>query len=117
MDMKQTIIILCFLVFGIIMGICTGWHNQRGYDTPFLLNIPGYMIGDVFQGLWARFIGGTLATAPWILGRPQVFILASILFWGLLGTLLAIFVKFKILAWIVSIYLVIFGGLTIWYFA
>ena len=114
MNMKKTIIIICFLVFGILMGICTGWHNQRGYDTPFLLNIPGYLIGVVFEGLWARFISDIF---PWILRRPQVFVLASILFWGLTGTLLALFVKPKVITWSVGIYLVIFGGLTIWYFA
>ncbi len=112
--MKKLIIVICFLVFGIIMGICTGWQNQRGYDTPFLLNIPGYMIGDVFEALWVRFINYAF---PWILRRPQVFVLASILFWGLTGTLLALFVKPKVIAWSVGIYLVIFGGLTIWYFA
>ena len=115
--MKRILIISCFLLFGILVGYATGWKDQKGYDTPFLLNIPGYMIGDVFQGLWCRFIGGTLATAPWILWRPQVFILASILFWGLTGTLLALFVKLKVITWSVGIYLVIFGGLTIWYFA
>ena len=114
--MKKYLCIACFSIFGLVTGIITGWHDQRGYDTPFLLNIPGYMIGDVFEGLWARFIGGTLATAPWILGRPQVFILASILFWSLAGALLIIFVKPKVVMWVVGAYLVIFGGLTILYY-
>ena len=111
--MKRILIISCFLLFGILVGYATGWKDQKGYDTPFLLNIPGYMIGDVFQALWVRFINYVF---PWILRRPQVFILASILFWGSMGTLLTSFVKPKVIAWSVGIYLVIFGGLSIWYF-
>ncbi len=102
-------LLVCFLLFGIIIGFVTIWHDQR-YDTAFFLNLPGYLLGVAFHGSWTRFIS---EAKPWIMRVPQVYVLSSLLFWGLIGILLSIFVKPKIVAWIVSIYLVILGGFTI----
>jgi hypothetical protein len=111
-NIKKIFYIACFLLFGLVTGIVTGWHDYR-YDTPFLLNLPGYMLGQLFEGLWVRFISDAV---PWILHIPQVYILGSVLFWGLVGTLLSLFIKPKIVAWIVAIYLLLFGGLTLAYY-
>lgn len=81
------------------MGIVTGWHEQRGYDTPLPINIPGHIVGEY---LFNSHIVG--------------FVIASVLFWGILGTLLTVFVKQRIIAWIVGTYLLVFGGLTILYY-
>ncbi len=92
--MKRKIIyIACFVAFGLGVGFLTGWHDAH-YDTPLFLNLPGYLIGEVFAG-------------------P---VLASVLFWGVVGTLFSLFLKPKIIAWIMGLYLVIFGGLTAWYY-
>lgn len=107
--MRKIIPIVSFLFYGIIVGYGVGLYD-RIHDTPLYLNIPGYLLGEAFTGLWIRFVSHI---APWILTRPQVYVLTSILFWGLVGTLLAVFIKPKIIAWIVSVYLVIFGTLTI----
>jgi hypothetical protein len=90
---KKIIYIACFVAFGLGVGFWSVWHNAR-YDTPLYLNLPGDLISDAFAG-------------------P---VLASVLFWGVVGTLLALFVKPKLIAWIAGVYLVIFGGLTIVYY-
>jgi hypothetical protein len=89
---KQVIYIACFVAFGLGLGFWSAWHAR--YDTPLFLNLPGYWIGGFFAG-------------------P---VLASVLFWGVVGALLALFAKPKLIACIMSSYLVIFGGLTIWYY-
>jgi len=110
--MKKYLHIACFSLFGLVIGTITGWHDRR-YDMPFPLNLPGYMLGQLFEGLWVRFVSDAV---PWILQIPQVYVLASILFWSLAGTLLIIFVKAKVVMWVVGAYLVIFGGMTILYY-
>jgi hypothetical protein len=111
--MKRKIIyIACFVAFGLALGFFIIWHNAR-CDTPLYLNLPGYSIGELFWNLWVRFISDA---TPWIMSPPQVYVFASVLFWGIVGTLLVLFLKPKIIAWIMGAYLVIFGGLTIWYY-
>jgi hypothetical protein len=109
---KKAFYLTCFLLFGLVAGIVVAWHDRR-YDTPFLLNLPGYMLGQVFMGLWVRFVSDVI---PWIFKFPQGYVFASTLFWGLIGTLLSLFVKPKIIDWIVGIYLLLFGGLTITFY-
>jgi len=107
--MKKIIIIVCFLIYGIILGFASIWYDRHG-DTGLYLNIPGYLLGTVFESGWTRFIGGI---RPWVMRMPQVYVLSSALSWGLLGTFFVVFLKPKIIAWIVGVYLVIFGTLTI----
>ena len=106
--------ILVFSLFGLVVGLVSIWHDERGYDTPFLLNLPGALIGDTLSGIWHRLFGiGT----PWFIANPQVVVWTSVLFWSLVGFILIRFVKPKTIAWIVGTYLLIFGGLTIAYYA
>ncbi len=108
---KKLIYIACFVAFGLGVGFWSVWHTR--YDTQLFLNLPGEMIGVAFHGLWVRFISDTI---PWILDIPQVHVFASVLFWGVVGTLLSVFLKPKIIAWIGGVYLVIFGGMTVLFY-
>lgn len=90
---KRIIYIAAFVAFGLGLGFWSAWHDGR-YDTPLYLNLPGYWLGEVFAG-------------------P---VLASVLFWGVVGALFSFFLKPKLTAWIMGIYLVIFGGLTAWFY-
>lgn len=111
-SMKRRIIyIACFVAFGLGVGFWSVWHTR--YDTPLFLNMPGELIGEAFHGMWVRFISDTI---PWILNMPQVFVFTSVLFWGVVGTLFSIFLKPKLIAWIMGVYLVIFGGFTAWFY-
>jgi hypothetical protein len=120
-DKKKIILIACFLLFGIIVGSITLWFDKNT-DSLFLLNIPGSLLGQAIYSGSIQLFGDPHSsqahyTIPWILRIPQVDFLASLLFWGIAGTLLTIFLKPKVIAWIAGIYLVIFGGLTIaWFF-
>lgn len=108
---RKLIYIACFVAFGLGVGFWSVWHTR--YDTQLFLNLPGEMIGDAFYGMWTRFISNP---PPWILDLHQVYVFASALFWGVVGTLLSLFLKPKIIAWIMGAYLVIFGGLTAYYY-
>jgi len=101
---KQIIYIACFVAFGIGLGFFAAWHNSR-YDTPLYLNLPASYLSIVIESVGIRGLSLT-----------QLNVLASVIFWGVVGTLLTLFLKPKIIAWIMGAYLVIFGGLTIWYY-
>ncbi len=112
--MKKIVIIVVFLLYGIIVGFIAVWFRQHT-DMVFLLNIPGTLLGDAVYGLSIRFIGDPHSTQahftiPWLFRIPQVYVPASIFFWGLLGTLFTVFLKPRIVAWIMGAYLVIFGS-------
>ena len=107
--MKKSIYIISFIIFGLLVGFLSIWQWHQ-YDTPPYINLPGILLGEAFHGLWTRFIG---EIKPWIMGKPQVYVLSSVLLWGLFGALLTVFVKPKVINWIVGIYLVIFGGLSV----
>ena len=104
--------VFAFTVIGLILGLISVWHDERTYDNPFLLNLPGALLGETISGIWHRYFGiGT----PWFIAEPQVVIWASVLFWGFAGFLLVRFFRIKIIAWIIGAYLVVFGGFTIAY--
>lgn len=109
---RKLIYIACFVAFGVGLGFWSAWHDGL-YDTPLLLNPPGYWIGVAFHGMWGRFVSDTI---PWLLDIPRVFVLSSTLFWGIVGTLFSLFLKPKLIALIMGAYLVIFGGMTAWYY-
>ena len=114
-NMKKSFIIIGFIVFGMVLGFTSVWFRQHT-DSMFLLNIPGTLLGDAAYGLTIRFFGDPHSsqahyTIPWLFRIPQVYVPASILFWGLLGTLFAMFLKLKIIAWITGTYLVVLGSL------
>lgn len=82
-------LILISALWGVIAGLISVWF--RGHtDTLFWFNIPGTLLGDMIYGLSIRLLGDPQSsqahfTIPWMLRIPQVYVLVSILFWGLLG--------------------------------
>lgn len=93
-------IIFVFIIYGVIVGFISVWFDQNT-DTLFLLNIPGTLIGDAVYGLSIKLIGNPYSsqahfTIPWILRIPQVYILVSVVFWGLIGLIIKlIYNRFK----------------------
>ena len=114
---RKIIFIICFLVFGIGVGFVSVWYDNNT-DTIFFFNIPGTLIGD---GIYYRSIevfgdpssSQAHYSIPWVLRIPQVYVLASGLFWGLLGTVFSLFMKPMVIFWICAVYLVLLGILTI----
>jgi hypothetical protein len=91
---RKSVIISGFLVFGVAVGAFNAWMtNSYRYDTPLLLNIPGELI--------TRSVLSSKSLAAYVFG--------SALFWGVTSLLLSIVFKPKIIAWIICIYLLIFG--------
>ncbi len=97
---RKTVIVSGFLAFGLVVGLFSFWMgNSNLYDTPLLINIPGEWMASAYGSRdWPGYIVG------------------STLFWGATGLLLSIVFKPKIIAWISGIYLLVFGGLTAYYF-
>jgi len=117
---KKIIYIACFLLFGIGIGFVSVWFDNNT-DTIFFLNIPGTVIGDGIYYRCIEIFGDPSSaqahyTIPWLIRIPQVYVLASGLFWGLLGALFALFLKPKVMLWIAAVYVVILGILTIVYY-
>lgn len=113
--MKKKVTILGFIIFGTAFGLVAVWFRQNT-DTVFLFNIPGTLFGDAVYGLAIRFFGDQYYsqahyTIPWLFRIPQVYVPASILFWGLIGTIFTMFLELRIIAWIMGVYLVVIGGL------
>ena len=113
-EIMKKVIITGFIIFGTAVGFISVWFHQHT-DMLFLLNIPGTLLGDAVYGLSIRFFGDPNSsqahyTIPWLCRIPQVYVPASVLFWGLLGTLFSVFLKLRIIAWIIGIYLVVFGS-------
>ena len=113
--MKKTTTILGFIIYGTVVGFISVWFRQNT-DSVFLLNIPGTLLGDAVYGLSIRFFGDPHSsqahfTIPWLFRIPQVYVPTSILLWGLIGTLFAVFLKPRIVAWIMGVYLIVFGSL------
>jgi len=111
--MMKKAIITIFIISGTVVGFIAVWFRQST-DTIFLLNVPGTILGDAIYSLSIRFIGDPSSsqahsTIPWLLRVPQVYVPASILFWGMLGTLFATFFKPKTIAIIIGLYLIAFG--------
>jgi len=83
------IFIFCgFILFGLVLGYLSIWFDRQ-YDQWFPLNIPGNFLYE--------FMGNH--------------IMASVVAWMALGLAITLVFKPKIIAWIMGIYLVIFGGL------
>ena len=110
----KKVIITGFIIFGILVGFIAVWFRQNT-DTVFLLNIPGTLLGEAFYNFSIMFFGDPVSpqahyTIPWLLRIPHVYVLASIFFWAILGTLFAVFLKpKKMIALITGLYLIMFG--------
>ena len=111
----KKIIIMGFIIFGTVLGFVTVWFHEYT-DTLFFLNIPVALLGDVIYGLSIRFFGDPHSyqahyTIPWFFRIPQLYVTVSILFWGLIGALFAVYLKLRIIVMIIGSYIVIFGGI------
>lgn len=114
---RKLIYISCFVLFGIGAGFVSVWYYNNT-DTIFFFNIPGTLIGDGIYYRSIEMFGNPFSdqahyTIPWLLRIPQVYVLASTLFWGLLGTIFSLFLKPLLMMWICAVYLVLLGILTI----
>ncbi len=106
---KKLIIIAGFITFGTLLGFLSIWYD-RHYDLLFFLNLPGD-----FAYLALDSILSDSAKDPALIDFFNALyrVISSVLAWGIIGTLLTIFLKPKIIAWIMGGYLVIFGGFTL----
>lgn len=83
-------ILASFLIFGVLAGLISAqlWPQ----DISVMANFPASLIGDWIYDYSIQYIGDPSSaqahyTIPWILRIPQAYVLASVLFWGLLGLL------------------------------
>lgn len=109
MDKKiKGLIFLGFVAFGVATGFIAVWFREHT-DSLFLLNIPGTLLGDAVYRQSIRLFGDPHSpqahyTIPWLLRIPQVYVPASLVFWGLIGALLTFFLKPKVIAWVMGFY-------------
>ncbi len=83
-------IVLGFLIFSVISGLGVVWRWPG--DIIVMVNFPASLIGDWIYQASIQYLGDPHSdqahyTIPWILRVPQVYVLASVLFWGLAGLL------------------------------
>jgi hypothetical protein len=89
-----------FLVYGIAVGLLSSWWWGIS-DSPFLLNVPGELLGYEVYDVAIRLLGDPYSpqahySIPWVLRVPQVFVPVSTLFWGVIGLALqTAYVKLK----------------------
>ncbi len=81
-------IILSFLVFAVAAGV---WATQIWpLETAGMVNLPAVLFGDALYQWSIRYLGEPSSSQahysiPWLLRIPQVYGIASIILWGLLG--------------------------------
>jgi len=83
-------IVLGFLIFSVISGLGVVWRWPD--DISVMVNFPASLTGDWIYQVSIQYLGDPHSdqahyTIPWILRVPQVYVLASVLFWGLVGLL------------------------------
>ncbi len=86
-------IILSFLIFGIVTGFLVAWRWAWHRDIEIIINIFTVFLGDEVYKLSIMYLGDISSpqahyTIPWILRIPQVYVIVSIIFWGLIGLLI-----------------------------
>jgi hypothetical protein len=84
-------VVLGFLIFSVISGLGVVWRWPD--DISVMFNLPASLIGDWIYQTSIQYLGDPHSdqahyTIPWILRVPQVYVLASVLFWGLVGLLI-----------------------------
>ena len=84
-------ILLGFVAFGIAIGFFAAWLWPA--DSSFYFNAFGAFLGDQVYNLSIRYFGDIISpqahyTIPWILRVPQVYVIASIAVYGLVGLVL-----------------------------
>jgi hypothetical protein len=91
-------IIIAFLVFAAGMGV---WASLAWpLDMLTMINLPASLFGDALYQWSIRYLGDPGSpqahyTIPWLLRVPQVYVLASIVFWGCLGLVLQLAVNLR----------------------
>ena len=86
---SKIFIFLGFVVFGLVLGFLSIRFDHR-YDSIFPFDI----LGDLVRSYWITNN-----------------VLASVLVWAILGAIITIIFKPKIIAWIMGVYVVLFGVL------
>ena len=84
-------ILVGFLVFGTAIGFFAVWLWPA--DSSFYFNVLPALLGDQVYNLSIRYFGDIISpqahyTIPWILRIPQVYVITSIVVYGLVGLLL-----------------------------
>jgi len=84
-------VLIGFLVFGTAIGFFAAWLWPA--DSSFYLNIFPALLGDQVYNLSIQHFGHMISpqahyTIPWILRIPQVYVITSIVLYGLVGLLL-----------------------------
>lgn len=85
---RPMLLVPVFLLYGLLMGVLTiRWHVGGGESYP--PNIPGQWLGQKLYERQVVGVGKPPATeVPRLLRTPQVYVPASVLVWGLGGSLL-----------------------------
>lgn len=86
----KLVVVLSLLIFAIAVGFASigTWTK----DISVLLNLPAVIVGDIVYQ-WSILVFGDASsfqahyTIPWILRVPQVYMLTSIVLWGVVGFL------------------------------
>ena len=84
-------ILVGFLVFGTAIGFFAVWLWPA--DSSFYFNVLPALLGDQVYNLSIRYFGDIISpqahyTIPWILRVPQVYVITSIVVYGLIGLVL-----------------------------
>ena len=88
--LSKKAILLGFVVFGIAIGLLTA--SLWPADSSFYFNVFGALLGDQVYALSIQYFGDIVSpqahyTIPWILRIPQVYVITSIVLYGLVGLL------------------------------
>jgi hypothetical protein len=83
-------IVHSFLIFGFAGGLLSVWLWPL--DIIAILNLPAAFLGYAFYNWSIQHFGDPTSSQahysiPWLFRIPLVFILVSVIFWGLLGSL------------------------------
>ncbi len=81
-------IVLGFLIFSLISGLGVVWRWPE--DISVMVDFPASLTGDWIYQASIQYLGDPSSpqahyTIPWILRVPQVYVPASVLFWGSVG--------------------------------
>lgn len=87
----QNKIFISFLIYGCLVGFLSCWWRMVS-DAIFIFNLPGIMLGDELYNLAISYFGNPNSsqahyTIPWGWRIPQIYVLTSLIFWGIVGWL------------------------------
>ena len=91
--LSSTRVLVGCLVAGLVAGVVAmlAWPA----DVAVLLNLPGVLLGDMVYSGSIRLFGDPSSsqahyTIPWLLRVPQVYVLVSVLVYGLIGAIVQV---------------------------